>query len=335
MADVARLAGVSGQTVSRVVNGSSGVTEDTRERVEGAMKQLGYRANAAARALATGRFRTIGVVTFNLTAVGNIQVVNSVISGAREKDYSTSLAVVETATEQGVRAAVRGLTDRAVDGVIVIEARVLDTPNLELPDEVPVVIADSSPSHSHPTFGMDEAAGARAAVGHLLELGHRTVHHLAGPEGSHPAARRRAAWARMLEREGRVALEPLMGDWSPESGYEAGRRLLEDDAVTAVFAANDQMAAGVLRAAQEAGRKVPEELSIVGYDDLDIGPFLSPPLTTVAQNLAEVGRRCLAHLLDLIEGTSTTRAPGPRGQLIRPELILRSSTAPPPSGLEA
>ena len=329
MADVARLAGVSGQTVSRVVNGSYGVTQETQDRVEAAMKQLGYRANAAARALATGKFRTIGVVAFNLTTFGNIQVVKSVVTGAREQGYSTSLAVVETPTERGVQDAVRGLTDRAVDGVVVIEARALDTSNLHFPEEVPVVIADSSASHRHPTFGMDEAAGARAAVKHLLDLGHPTVHHVAGPFGSHAADRRREAWERLLRREDCPVPEFLWGDWTPESGYEAGRKLLDTGGVTAAFVANDPMAAGVLRAAHELGLRVPEDLSVVGYDDLPIVSFLSPPLTTVRQDLEEVGRRCLSHVLDLIEGTSEVAPPGLRRRLIRPELVVRSSTAAP------
>src|SRR5699024_5617234 len=133
--------------------------------------------------------------------------------------------------------------------------------------------------------GMDEAAGARAAVGHLLELGHRTVHHLAGPSGSNPARRRRTAWQRMLTRNGCPVPEVVHGDWSPISGYRAAVEMLEHEEVTAIFAANDQMAAGALRAATERGIRVPEELSIVGYDDQDFAPFLTPPLTTVAQDL--------------------------------------------------
>ncbi|MEV4089881.1 LacI family DNA-binding transcriptional regulator, partial [Nonomuraea fuscirosea] len=180
MADVAKLAGVSGQTVSRVVNGNDRVTAATRLKVETAMRQLGYRANIAARALATGRFGTIGVVMFNLSAVLNVRILETVVAGAQARGYSVSVATVDGPTVMDVRAAVRGLTDRAVDGVIVIEARVLDTPHLQLPEEVPMVIADSRAAHRHATFGMDEAAGARAAVEHLLGLGHATVHHVAG-----------------------------------------------------------------------------------------------------------------------------------------------------------
>lgn len=329
MADVARLAGVSGQTVSRVANGNARVTEDTRARVEAAMQRLGYRANVAARALATGRFGSIGVATFNLTAVGNIRIVEAVVAGAQPRGYSVNLALVDAETEQGVRAAVRGLTDRAVDGVIVIEARVLDTPHLVLPDEVPVVIADSGTAHDHPTFGMDEAAGARAAVGHLLDLGHATVHHVAGPRASNPAQRRQAAWKRMLQRAERTVPPPVVGDWSPESGYEAARELLADKSVTAVFAANDQMAAGVLRAAVELGRRVPEDLSVVGFDDLDFTPYLTPPLTTIRQDLGAVGRRCLEHLLSQIETKPSSGSVPNTSRLVRPELVLRASTAPP------
>ncbi|MEO3801547.1 LacI family DNA-binding transcriptional regulator [Nonomuraea sp. B1E8] len=329
MADVAKLAGVSGQTVSRVVNGNDRVTAATRLKVETAMKQLGYRANIAARALATGRFGTIGVVTFNLSAVLNVRIVEAVVTGAQARGYSVSIAVVDAPTEKDVRAAVRGLTDRAVDGVIVIEARVLDTPHLRLSDEVPLVIADSKAAHRHPTFGMDEAAGARAAVDHLLELGHATVHHVAGPAGSNPAQRRRAAWQRLLKRAGRAIPPPVVGDWSPRSGYDAALRLLADDSVTAVFAANDQMAVGVLRAAAELGRRVPDDLSVVGFDDLDFAPFLTPPLTTVRQDLAAVGRRCLEHLIAQIETPAGPATAAGTSRFVRPELVVRASTAPP------
>ncbi|MEV4177001.1 LacI family DNA-binding transcriptional regulator [Nonomuraea sp. NPDC049709] len=330
MADVAKLAGVSGQTVSRVVNGNDRVTAETRLKVETAMKQLGYRANIAARALATGRFGTIGVVMFNLSAVLNVRIVEAVVSGAQARGYSVSVAVVDAPTERDVRAAVRGLTDRAVDGVIVIEARVLDTPHLRLPEEVPLVIADSRAAHKHPTFGMDEAAGARAAVDHLLGLGHATVHHVAGPAGSNPAQRRRAAWQRQLKRSGRAVPPPVVGDWSPRSGYDAALRLLADDGVSAVFAANDQMAVGVLRAAAELGRRVPEDLSVVGFDDLDFAPFLTPPLTTVRQDLDTVGRRCVEHLITRIEEREGADAGQTTSRFVRPELIVRASTAPPP-----
>lgn len=329
MADVARLAGVSSQTISRVANGNTRVTPQTRRRVEAAMEQLGYRANIAARALATGRFGSIGVVTFNLAAVGNIRILEAVISGAQRRGYSISLAVVDTPTEHDVRAAVRGLTDRAVDGVIVLEARVLDTPQLQLPAEVPAVIADSRSAHPHPTFGMDEAAGARAAVGHLLELGHSTVHHIAGPTESNPAQRRRSAWQRMLKRAGRPVPPAMIGNWTPKSGYECALELLRDDAVTAIFAANDQMAAGALRAAAELGRAVPGELSVVGYDDLDISPYLSPPLTTVRQDLGAVGTRCLDQVITMIEAPAEAPPHSGADRLVRPELIVRASTASP------
>ncbi|PSL06848.1 LacI family transcriptional regulator [Haloactinopolyspora alba] len=329
MADVAKLAGVSGQTVSRVVNGHDRVTAETRDRVETAMERLGYRANIAARALATGRFGTIGVVMFKLSAVGNIRIVESVVAGAQARGYSVSLAVVEDPTEQNVRAAVRGLTDRAVDGVIVIEARILDTPHLKLPEEVPVVIVDSRSAHEHPTFGMDEAAGARAAVGHLIDLGHATVHHVAGLPDSNPAERRRAAWQRALKRSKRVVPESAVGDWSPESGYAAGRQLLTDASVTAVFVANDQMAVGVLRAADELGRRVPDDLSVVGFDDLDFTPYLTPPLTTVRQDLGAVGRRSLEHLIAQIESSQAAPVTRDTVRFVRPELVVRASTAAP------
>ncbi|MGW4962164.1 substrate-binding domain-containing protein, partial [Nonomuraea sp. NPDC004186] len=140
---------------------------------------------------------------------------------------------------------------------------------------------------------------------------------------------RRAAWQRLLKRSGRAVPPPVVGDWSPQSGYDAARRLLADDDVTAVFAANDQMAVGVLQAAAELGRKVPDDLSVVGFDDLDFAPFLIPPLTTVRQDLATVGRRCLEHLITQIEAPQKVEASAPASRFVRPELVVRASTAPP------
>lgn len=325
LADVAERAGVAPVTVSRVANGQESVRPETRRRVQEAMTELGYRANTAARALATGRFGTIGVIAFDLTAVGNLYIADAVIRQAQHAGMAVNLATLDAADDASLQAAIQRLTSLAIDGLIVVEARILDTPNLRLPSNLPVVVAEGAPDIGYPAVGVDHGAGAIAATEHLLELGHRTVHHISGLPDSHPSARRRQAWQRTLRRHGCDIAEPIAGDWSAESGYRAGLELLTDPGVTAVFAANDQMAVGVLRAAAELGRRVPEDLSVVGYDDSEVAGYLTPPLTSVRQDLAGVGRSCVDLLVDSIHGNE----PDWSTRLLRPQLVVRQSTAAP------
>jgi DNA-binding LacI/PurR family transcriptional regulator len=315
-----------------VVNDTASVSEPTRERVAAALSQLGYRPHTAARALATNAFRSIGILCFDLTNFGNLYNVDEAIAQARDRGYGVYLDSVPEATHAELQAAVRGLTDQAVDGLLIVEARVLDTPNLSLPGGLPLVVAEGSRNVPHAVVGIDHAAGARAAVEHLLELGHPTVHHISGLPSSYPAIRRRATWEEVLRERSRSVQAPVAGDWSAASGHHAARVLLEsgDDGgapVSAIFAANDQMAAGVLRAAAELGIDVPGRLSVVGYDDIELGPFLAPSLTTVHQDLRGVGRRAMELLLP---AAGRRAALPPTVDLIAPELIVRESTAPPP-----
>ncbi|WP_425527929.1 LacI family DNA-binding transcriptional regulator [Yinghuangia seranimata] len=331
MADVAALAGVSGQTVSRVANNRSNVDEATRERVLSAMKMLGYRPNTAARALATGRFRMIGVVTFDLRAHGNARVLESVVSAVQDTDYSVSVVAVRSHSEQAVREAFDRLSTQAVDGIIVNEPQMLDTAALRLRSDLPIVVVDRDDRHRYPAVGSDDAEGVRAAVTHLLDLGHHTVAHLAGPQDSYPARRRAEAWHRTLKDAGRLTPPVDYGDWSAESGYLIGRQIAERPDVTAVFAANDQMALGLLRALHEAGRPVPDDVSVVGFDNLAESAYFLPPLTTVNQDFEEIGRQSVALLLDQME-SAPAEGTAPRGAAavsVAPRLVVRGSTAPP------
>lgn len=325
VADVAARAGVAPVTVSRVANGHDSVRPETRQRVEQAMAELGYRANTAARALATGRFGTIGLIAFDLTKVGNLYIADAVIRQAQLAGYAANLATLDAADDASLQAAIQRLTSLAIDGLIVVEARILDTPNLRLPSNLPVVVAEGAPDIGYPAVGVDHGAGAIAATEHLLGLGHDTVHHVTGLADSYPSQRRREGWQRTLRRHGRDIPEAVAGDWSAESGYRAGLELLPDPGVTAVFAANDQMAIGLLRAAAELGRQVPDDLSVVGYDDSETAAYLTPPLTTVRQDLAGVGRSCVDLLVDSIRGDD----PAWSTRLLRPELVVRQSTAAP------
>ncbi|MEV5684562.1 LacI family DNA-binding transcriptional regulator [Streptomyces sp. NPDC052164] len=331
MADVAALAGVSSQTVSRVANHRENVDATTREKVLAAMRTLGYRPNTAARALVTGRFGALGVVSFDMGAHGNARTLGAIADAAREADFSVNFMGVRAQTEAAVQQAFQHLMLQSVDGIVLVESQMLDTPSLHLPPTMPVVVADGDAGHRYPNVDFDQALGARSAVTHLLELGHRTVWHLAGPGDSFAARRRAESWRSTL-RAADAPVPPVRhGDWTAESGYRTGRELAGRPDVTAVFAANDQMALGLMRALHEAGRDVPGEVSVVGFDDIAESAFFEPPLTTVRQDFDLVGRHCVTLLLDQIDG----RAEGPRKLAVEPALTVRSSTAPPGSGRPA
>lgn len=323
MADVARRAGVSSQTVSRVSNGHPGVVDTTREQVLAAMRELGYRPNSAARALRSGRFRTIGVILFSLSTTGNVRTLDAIATSAAAEGYAITVIPVAAPTQDGVNGAFTRMGELAVDAVILLmEVHLLDAASISLPTDVPVVVADSDAGDRYAVVDTDQAAGSRTAVEHLLGLGHRTVVHLAGPLESFSAQRREDAWRRTLREAGREVPEVHRGDWSAASGYAAGRKIARTGA-TAVFAANDQMALGLLRALAEAGRKVPQDVSVVGFDDLPDAVAFLPPLTTVHQDFAEVGRLCVAGVLQQMADHST-----PHGRTLVPtRLVVRDSTA--------
>lgn len=326
MADVARLAGVSGQTVSRVANDRSNVDAATRDRVLAAMRKVGYRPNSAARALRSGQSRSIGVIVFELSSIGTTRTLDAIAAAATIRGYAVNLLPVLDATQGAVSNAFTRLGQQAVDGVIIlIEAYKLDEAEVLLPEGLPVVVVDSSALYDYPVVDTDQAQGARLATEHLLDLGHKTVWHLGGPPYSFAATRRRRSWQQTLKRRGCVVPAALVGDWSAGSGYDAGRKLAADPDVTAVFAANDQMALGLLRALHEAGRAVPDDVSVVGFDDVEEAAHFWPPLTTVRQQFAEVGRLSVDSLIGEIQAGEHHHQPVSVGT----ELIIRNSTAPP------
>lgn len=332
MADVARLAGVSSQTVSRVSNGHPSVVGSTRQQVLAAMRELGYRPNSAARALKRGAFRTIGVILFSLSSTGNSRTLEAIADHAATEGYAITLIPVAVPTQDGVLGAFTRLGELAVDGIIVImEVHLLDAATVTLPPHVQVVVADSDAGDRYSVVDTDQADGTRQAVSHLLDLGHATVWHVTGPQESFASGRREQAWRETLEAAGRPVPPPLHGDWSAESGYRAGLALAEQADCTAVFAANDQMALGVLRALHERGISVPADVSVVGFDDIPDAASFIPPLTTVHQDFAEVGRRCVQGVLRQIG--SGEHAPGTT--LVPTRMVVRQSTAPPPSPLSS
>ncbi|MFE5239679.1 MULTISPECIES: LacI family DNA-binding transcriptional regulator [unclassified Streptomyces] len=323
--DVARRAGVSGQTVSRVANGRSNVGAATRERVLEAMRELGYRPNSAARALRSGQFRSIGVIVFTLTSYGNLRTLEAVAAAATERRYTITLMPLEHPTHADVSVALDRLGEQAVDGVIVlIESRLTGGAEARLRRGVPVVTVDSRVARHSPVVDTDQLAGARLATEHLLGLGHETVWHVAGPRDSDSAGLRLRGWRETLRAHGRRVPEVLHGDWYADSGYAAGRRLAAEPGVTAVFAANDQMALGVLRALTEAGLRIPADVSVAGFDDMPEARNFIPPLTTVHQDFAAIGRTAVDALVQEIEGGPPAAYTG-----VAPRLTVRSSTAGP------
>jgi DNA-binding LacI/PurR family transcriptional regulator len=227
-----------------------------------------------------------------------------------------------------VRDAVERLRRQGVDGILVIAPRIgAADALLDLPAGVPLVAVEGGPGDAVPLVAVDHVTGASIATRHLLDLGHRTVWHIAGPADWMEAQQRIEGWRAALLHAGSEVPAPLIGDWSPRSGYELGHRLAQDRGITAVFVANDQMALGVLRALHEAGRDIPAEMSIVGFDDIPEAPYLMPPLTTVRQDFGEMGRRSLGLLLEVMAGDGGHRP----GETVTPELIVRASTAPAPA----
>ncbi|WP_425954057.1 LacI family DNA-binding transcriptional regulator [Xylanimonas sp. McL0601] len=333
MVDVARLAGVSQKTVSRVINDAPNVRQVVRERVHQAIADLGYRRNAAARALVTQQSRVLGVAMPATTDYGPSAQLFGVETAASDLGYSVVVASASPSPESFVRAVAR-LVDQGVDGLVLSYPYVDDDLSaVQGLHRVPAVNVGEALTTGLglPTVTVDQEDGARKVVEHLLALGHRTVHHLAGPTDQGAAARRAAAWRDALLRTGAPVAEPLVGDWSARSGYQVGRALAADPDVTAVFAANDQMAVGAMRAFLEAGRKVPADVSVVGFDDAPDSAYQVIPLTTVRQDVAAVSRRAVMALVGAIEDHD-----GLEGTLRYPvDLVVRASSGPAPARLAA
>jgi DNA-binding LacI/PurR family transcriptional regulator len=327
MSDVGRLAGVSHQTVSRVINGSPRVRPETRQRVISAMRELSYRPNSIARALATGRTNMLGVVGFDTTLYGPASVLFGIERAAHEEGYLMVVASLKALDRASAADAIERLRVRGVDGILVIAPDLASADALRrTQSEIPLVAAEAGPSDVLSVVAVDQYAGAVSATRHLLDLGHQTVWHISGPADWLETRERIEGWRATLESAGIAPPPLLVGDWTARAGYDLGRRLSADRSVTAVFAANDQMALGVLRAMHEAGRAVPAEVSVVGFDDIPEAPYFAPPLTTVRQDFIEVGSRSLLALVRTIE--TGERIVG--GSRIPTELVVRASTAVAP-----
>ncbi|MER6186583.1 LacI family DNA-binding transcriptional regulator [Streptomyces sp. NPDC001652] len=330
--DVARVAGVSQKTVSRVFNDEPYVSADVRRRVLDAAEQLGYRRNNAARALASGRTRSIGVVTLGTALYGPASLLMGLERVVRDTGYALRVVNTMEGDPAGLAGAVGSLLDQGVDGIVISEP--IDEPGggeaEPLRVDVPVLVLGAPQPFAASTVlfgGRGADRMARAVVEHLLDLGHATVHHLAGPQRWYAAKDRLEGWRSALAVHGRDEPPVIEGDWSAGSGYAAGRELAADPEVTAVFAANDDMAIGLIRALAEAGRRVPQDVSVVGFDDIPVAAYVTPPLTTVRQPFDIVAQEGLKRLVHAIDNPQAQALPASDPPV---DLIVRASTQPPP-----
>lgn len=326
MADVARAAGVSQQTVSRVANGLPNVNEQTRQRVQAAMQELGFRPSYAGRSLRDGRYHSVGLCVNDVTKFGNLTMIDGIASAARERGCAITLVEMSKTEEFSLAEATRRMAALPVDGIIIGMSRM--APDFETFDPLPGIGTVIVTMYAHPrvtTVDSDHYGCSLLLMDHLFELGHEQIRYIGGPSFSVDEQFRRAGWQDALERKHIAPAEPLEGDWSANSGYEAGRYLAEHDrTMTAIYAANDQMANGAIAALRDSGLCVPEDVSVVGVDD-SLDDFVAHnELTTVRFDLHQRGREVFEHAVPEAGTAGKTvaiRIPG--------QLIIRHSTAIP------
>jgi DNA-binding LacI/PurR family transcriptional regulator len=323
--DVARLAGVSHQTVSRVLNDIPSVRPATKLRVEQAIKQLNYTPSPAARALVTKRTRLIGMIAPSSADFGPASIALHISDAARHARYGVVTVTAVGSDTSSVRPLLDSLLSQRVEAIVLIvsdDLAVLDiVRNLVI--GLPVIAVAAGPKRGYLTTSIDQYRGARGAVRHLIELGHRQIAHLSGPLSAPDAIERARGWRDELAAAKLVAAEPGLGDWSAASGYAFGENLDLNDGTTAVFAGNDQMALGLISALQRRGMNVPRDLSVVGFDDVPEAGYYSPPLTTVSQDFAALGALTMQRVLIALEEPDNRAEATP----IPTRLIVRDSTA--------
>jgi len=341
--DVARLAGVSDQTISRVLNGHPSVRGSTRDRVLAAMGALGYRPNRAARMLGTRRSQIIGVLTAEAgSRSGQASSVRAVEEAARERGYYPSVVHLVSDSPSAISAVAEDLLGQEVEGVVIVAPQLTVLSRIApLLARIPIVtsLGELRNATGSGVPSADAGRGARLAMRHLLGQGHRRIVHVAGPPDWHDAQSRLAAYGSELRSAGLPALPPVFGDGTADSGYAAGRALAGQRArtaspgrgFTAVFAANDQMALGLMHAFREARLDVPADVSVAGFGDIPEAAHFWPPLTTVRQDVRELGRSHVGALIDAIgrvRDPAAISAPAAARPVAGPQLVIRKSVGP-------
>jgi DNA-binding LacI/PurR family transcriptional regulator len=325
MNDVAEDAGVSYQTVSRVINGQPHVARATRERVIASIRKLDYRPNLMARGLVTRRSNTIGIVSFGSTFYGPAQMVANIDRSIQERGYRFTPTTITEMTFAQLHRAVQELRDRSVDGLVMI-APILDI-DLErirtLCAGIPFVMIDIELGARLPSAVIDQRHGGRLATEHLLALGHRALAEISGPLDWCDAKLRHDGWLAALRDAGIQPGTSIESDWSAAGGYRAASELVaRGSSFSGLVVGNDQMALGAIRALREHGLRIPEDVSVVGFDNIPEAAYFEPPLTTVLQDFNALGMQSAEYLIALIENPNTPV----HQRVLYPELVIRGST---------
>ncbi|MEJ4044779.1 LacI family DNA-binding transcriptional regulator [Erwinia sp. SLM-02] len=323
--DVAQAAGVSYQTVSRVLNHSSQVAESTRSRVEAAMRALNYVPNRVAQQLAGKNTRTLGLATSDLALLAPAQIASAMQQRAGQLGWHLVMAMAGADTD-GPQAAVSDLLSQRVDALLInlpletAAAQQIET----MAGSLPCLFLDVAEDATVASCGFSAQTGARQGAEHLLALGHRRIALLNGPSSSVAARARSDAWRRVLQEHQLTPQAELYGDWSASSGYRAVMQLTGDAFPSALLVANDQMALGAMQALHQRGKIVPTEVSVVGYDDTADSAWYQPPLTTVRQDMRLLGERSVDWLIGRVEQPERCDP----AEIFPTELIVRNSTSP-------
>ena len=322
--DVARLAGVSYQTVSRVLNESPSIKESTKQRVLDVIQEIGYRPNQAARTLVTSKSRTIGILSQQTAYYGPTTSITAIEQAAKEAGYRLSITNISSGEYVSIKAGLDYLLSQSIEALVVIAPQVRVFEILaEMSIDVPFVTLQSTDLGGVHSMSVDQVAGARMATRHLIELGHTEIMHISGPQDWIEAEARMQGFLHEINEAELRTRAPILGDWSAHFGYYAGLELLRFRDFSAVFASNDQMALGFMHACRELGLSIPGDMSVVGFDDIPEAAHFFPPLTTVRQNFPEIGRRAVSLLISELRGDGHLEH-----ELIMPELVVRESTAP-------
>ena len=323
--DVAALAGVSVPTVSRVLTGAARVSPEKVDRVHAAIDQLEYRPNGAARALVTGNHNIIVVLAGNTTFYGYATTIRGIEEAARTTGMMVVIAVIESEHDDHVTAAIRLALSQPIAGIIVLNFDVVAGAAIHrIPKGIPLAVASGPRISDRPHALIDETKGGEVATNYLLSLGHKTVHHVSIPPAHEREDDRTQGWRTALTSAGIEPPEVIPAGWDPQSGYLIGKRIAHDRTITAVLCGNDEIAMGVIRGAREDGRTIPDDLSVVGFDDHPLSGFWYPALTTVRQDFVTLGRSAFTLLWNLIQGDPT-----PAESITETTLIVRESAASP------
>jgi len=332
--DVARAAGVSAQTVSRVINDRPDVAINTRLRIQEVIDNLGYSPSALARSLIQQRSYTLGVVTAGLKYIGPSRTLNGISLRAEELNYALLLKELPSFTTEAIWPLIQSLVSRHVDGIIWSVPEVGDNQSWVaealLDFTVPILFITTHQRTGMFTVSYDNFYGGRAATQHLIDQGYRKIGHIAGPMDWWEARQRKAGWKSALKDAGLDVCEESWqeGNWSSASGEQAFRKLIHAcPTIDAVFVGNDQMALGVLQAAHRIGKVIPAELGLIGFDGIPESPYFWPALSTISQDQNQLGCIAVEKIVNIIESLRLDEEPvQPEGEVLLPELIVRESS---------